>query len=541
MSISGLHITLLSGLFFAFFYHAWRRSTRLTLFLPARKAAAIAGVLAALAYSLLSGFEIPAQRTFYMLSTFAAMLLLSRNSAPSQMLATALMAVLLLDPWAVLAPGFWLSFGAVALIFYVSANRLERPHWLKEYGKVQWAMTVGLIPPLLALFQQLSLVSPLANAVAIPLISLQVVPLTLLGSLPTLDWVLHGAHLVLAACMAFLQLLDGLPLAVWTQHAPPAWTIGLGTLGALWLLAPRGFPLRHLGVLLLLPMFLIVPATPAQGAARLWVFDVGQELAVAVQTAQHALLFDTGPDYPGESDSGSRILVPALRGLGIDRLDTLLLSHGDLDHVGGNSSVLQALAVTRIVTSLEPGDPLLAGAHDIEPCRSGQSWEWDGVRFDILHPDWVPPGKRHDNDRSCALRIASGGHAVLLTGDIEKGAETRLLHQQPAAQHADLLVAPHHGSKSSSSPAFVGAVDPGYVVFTAGYRNRFHHPHPAVFARYQQQGSTILRSDLDGAIAIELDGSGLCLKAWRHLHRRYWTHTTSLRTDGDSPPVAARV
>ena len=527
MSISGLHITLLSGLFFALTYHVWRRSTRLPLRLPARKAAALAGVIAALAYSLLSGFEIPAQRTFYMLGTFAAMLLLSRNVAPSQMLAAALLAVLLLDPWAVLAPGFWLSFGAVALIFYVSANRLERPHWLKEYGRVQWAMTVGLIPPLLALFQQLSLVSPLANAVAIPLVSLLVVPLTLLGTLPGADWILHTAHLVLSLCIYLLHLLDGLPLAVWTQHAPPVWTLAIGTLGALWLLAPRGFPLRHLGIALLLPMFFIVPSTPAQGAARLWVFDVGQGLAVAVQTAQHALLFDTGPDYPGDSDSGSRILVPALRGLGIGRLDTLLLSHGDLDHVGGTASVLQAIPVGRIVTSLEADDPLLAGTQDIEPCHSGLSWEWDGVRFDILHPDQGQPGKRHDNERSCVLRITSGGHSVLLTGDIEKRAETRLLQQYPDGLHADLLVAPHHGSKSSSSPAFVGAVDPEYVVFTAGYRNRFHHPHPAVIERYQRQGATLLRSDLDGAIAIELDGSGLRLQAWRHVHRRYWTHTPS--------------
>lgn len=527
MSISGLHITLLSGLFFALTYHAWRRSPRLTLRFPARKAAALAGVIAALAYSLLSGFEIPAQRTFYMLGTFAAMLLLSRNVAPSQMLAAALLAVLLLDPWAVLAPGFWLSFGAVALIFYVSANRLERPHWLKEYSKVQWAMTVGLIPPLLALFQQLSLVSPLANAAAIPLVSLLVVPLTLLGTLPGTDWILHAAHLVLTLCIYLLHLLDGLPLAVWTQHAPPAWTIAIGALGALWLLAPRGFPLRHLGVLLLLPMFLIAPAAPAQGVARMWVFDVGQGLAVAVQTAQHTLLFDTGPDYPGESDSGSRILAPALRGLGIGHLDTLLLSHGDLDHVGGTTSVLQAIPVGRIVTSLQPDDRLLAGTQDIEPCHSGLSWEWDGVRFDILHPDPGASERRHDNDRSCVLRIVSGGHTVLLTGDIEKRAEAQLLQRHSGTLRADLLVAPHHGSKSSSSPAFVDAVAPDYVVFTAGYRNRFHHPHPTVVERYRRQGATLLRSDMDGAITIVLDGNGISLDAYRRSHRRYWTHTPS--------------
>jgi competence protein ComEC len=283
MSISGLHITLLAGMFFGLTYRLWRRSTRLTLWLPARKAAALVGVAAALAYSLISGFEIPAQRTFYMLSTFAGMLLLSRNVAPSQMLAAALLVVLLLDPWAVLAPGFWLSFGAVALIFYVSANRLSRPHWLMEYGKVQWAMSIGLIPPLLALFQQLSLVSPLANAFAIPLVSLLVVPLTLLGALPGFAWSLQLAHLALAFCMSLLRLLDDLPVSVWMQHAPPAWTVAAGVLGALWILAPRGFPLRAYGVILLLPMFLIRPQSPAPDSARIRVFDVGQGLAVAVQ------------------------------------------------------------------------------------------------------------------------------------------------------------------------------------------------------------------------------------------------------------------
>ena len=221
MSISGLHITMLSGLFFALTYWLWRRNARLTLRFPARKAAALVGLCAALGYALISGFEIPAQRTLYMLTAFAVMLLLSRNVSPGQMLAAALMVVLLADPWAVLSPGFWLSFGAVTLIFYVTANRLGQAHWLRTYGKVQWAMMIGLIPPLLALFQQLSLVSPLANALAIPLVSFVVVPLTLLGTLPLLDWLLPLAHLALALCMAFLQWLDRLPVAVWTQHAPP--------------------------------------------------------------------------------------------------------------------------------------------------------------------------------------------------------------------------------------------------------------------------------------------------------------------------------
>ncbi|MFH2134904.1 MAG: DNA internalization-related competence protein ComEC/Rec2 [Pseudomonadota bacterium] len=524
MSISGLHITMLAGMFFWLTYRLWRRSTRLTLRLPARKAAALVGVTVALAYSLISGFEIPAQRTFYMLSTFAGMLLLSRNVAPSQMLAAALLVVLLLDPWAVLAPGFWLSFGAVALIFYVSANRLGRPHWLMEYGKVQWAMSIGLIPPLLAMFQQLSLVSPLANAFAIPLVSLLVVPLTLLGTVPGFAWTLPLAHHALAFCMALLRLLDDLPVSVWAQHAPPAWSIGSGVVGALWILAPRGFPMRAFGVILLLPMFLIEPAKPAPDSARIWVFDVGQGLAVAVQTQHHSLLFDTGPDYAGETDSGNRILVPALRGSGIARLDTMILSHGDIDHIGGTESVLQAIPTERILTSMDANDSRLSGKQNIGSCHDGMRWDWDGVHFEVLHPPEAASAKRHDNDQSCVLRIGAGEHHILLTGDIERISEERLFQLHTDKLKSDLLVAPHHGSRSSSSPSFVAAVAPQHVVFTAGYRNRFHHPHPEVSGRYVKQGSRIMRSDRDGAIIIDLRPSGIELEAYRHSHRRYWSH-----------------
>jgi len=528
MSISGLHITMLSGLFFALTYWLWRRSARLTLLFPARKAAALLGVLAALGYSLISGFEIPAQRTLYMLATFAAMLMLSRNIAPSQMLAAALTVVLLADPWAVLSAGFWLSFGAVTLIFYVTANRLGQPHWLKTYGKVQWAMMVGLIPPLLALFQQLSLISPVANALAIPLVSFVVVPLTLLGALPWLDWVLPLAHWALSLCMDFLHWLDQLPLAVWTQHAPPVWSIALGVVGAAWILAPRGFPLRAPGAILLLPMFLVTPEKPAPDSARILIFDVGQGLAVAVQTAQHTLLFDTGPDFSGEADSGNRILVPVLRALGIEQLDGLILSHGDLDHVGGTASVRQALAPGWIKTSMSADHPLLADASSVLPCRDGDVWQWEGVTFEMLHPGAASASrKQHDNDQSCVLRISIGTRHILLTGDIERASEARLLKQHPDKLPATLLVAPHHGSKSSSTPAFVSAVAPQQVVFTSGYRNRFHHPHPTVVARYVRQGAELLRSDRDGAILIEMNRDGLSLESWRRTHRRYWTHDAS--------------
>lgn len=524
MSISGLHITLLAGMIFALVYWLWQRSVRLTLLFPARKAAALAGLCAALFYTLISGYEVPAQRTLYMVATFTAMLMLSRNVSPAQMLAAALLVVLLADPWAVLSPGFWLSFGAVALIFYVTANRLHKHNWLVEYGKVQWAMTIGLIPPLLALFQQLSLVAPLANAFAIPLVSFLVVPLTLLGTLPPFEWMLYLAHQALALCMWLLGMLDKLPYVVWVQHAPPAWTVVAGIVGALWILAPRGFPMRGLGSLLLLPMFLIAPPAPEEGAARITVFDVGQGLAVAVQTRGHALLYDTGPDYSGDADSGNRILLPALHGMGIMQLDILVLSHDDSDHIGGTESVLQGLPVKNILSPLPDTHPKLQPATHTEACADGKKWEWDGVHFEILHPAETDDTKpfEHDNERSCVLRVSSGAHSVLLVADIESLSEQRLLQLHRDDLSATLLVAPHHGSKSSSSQAFVDAVHPRHVVFTAGYRNRFGHPREEVVERYRVAGSELLRSDEDGAVSIEMDAQVFKLERYRKSHARYW-------------------
>lgn len=527
MSISGLHITMLAGLGFALTYWLWRRSVRLILLLPARKAAALAALLVALGYALLSGFAVPAQRTVYMVAAVAAALWLNRNFSLGQILGIALLGVLIPDPWAVISPGFWLSFGAVALILYVTAHRLKPSHSLEEYGKVQWAMTVGLTPMLLGLFQQVSLVSPLANALAIPLVSLIVVPLTLLGAVLPLDAPLWLAHSVMSWVMVLLEWLNGLPLAVWTQHAPPAWTVVAGMLGVLVILLPRGFPARWLGFLLLLPMFLNTPEPPAAGTLRLVIFDVGQGLAVAAQTRHHTLLYDAGPDFSNDADSGNRMLIPALRASGINQLDGLMLSHDDSDHTGGAASVMQGMPVGWLSSSLPEGHPLFLMAANKRRCMDGQSWQWDGVSFEILHP---APGSyerriRRDNDQGCVLRISIGDRHILLTADIEQESELRLLREHAAKLPAAMLVVPHHGSKTSSTDGFVRAVSPDYAVFTVGYRNRFGHPKQEVVQRYAENGAQLLRSDQDGAILVEMDAQGLQVERYRKSHRRYWTHT----------------
>lgn len=534
MSISGLHITMLSGIGFALVYWLWRRSTRLTLWLPARKAAVIAACLTALGYSLLAGFGVPAQRTVYMVSAVACALWMNRNFSLAQIMSIALLSVLIADPWAVLAPGFCLSFGAVALILYTTAHRIgrlsgagEAPSLpsrlrtvLREYAIVQWAMSIGLIPLLLALFGQLSLVSPLANAFAIPLVSLLVVPLTLLGAALPGEIPLWLAHIVTDLTMIPLQALSDLP--VWTQHAPPAWSVVVGVLGVLWILAPRGFPARCLGLLLMLPMFLNGPEPPAPGTASVIVFDVGQGLSAAILTRHHALLYDTGPDYSGDADSGKRILIPNLQSLGIRTLDGMMLSHNDTDHTGGTASVLQAMPVSWLSSphALSFVAPLNT---DVRRCHDGTSWNWDGVQFDILNPDPDSQSARVQ-DNSCVLRIGTGNQHILLTGDIEKRGEQRLLAQHAEQLPANLLVVPHHGSASSSGIDFVAAVLPDYAVFTSGYRNRFGHPRAEILQRYADSGATLLRSDRDGAILIEMNARDIRVESCRKTHRRYWTH-----------------
>lgn len=521
MSISGLHITMLAGLGFTITYALWRRSERLTLSLPARKAATIAGVIIALCYALIAGFSIPAQRTFFMLTVIALALWAGRNVSIVRVLALALLVVIILDPWAVLSPGFWLSFSAVAIIAYALGGRIQRPHWLKEVVHVQWAISLGLVPLLLVLFNQVSIISPVANAFAIPMVSLIVVPLTLAGSVLPLDWLLNVAHAVMSACMWLLEWLASSPISTWQQHAPPIWTMLLAIIGIVWVLLPRGFPMRWLGVVALMPLFLVEPARLPAGAMSVVVLDVGQGLAVVVRTATHTLLYDTGPRYSMQSDSGGRIVVPFLRGEGVRRLDGMVVSHDDNDHAGGMSSLLSQIPVAWLKSSL-PQSKINSIEVKHEPCTAGQYWTWDEVRFEMLHPPQDSDGNQvRDNDRSCVLRISSRHGSLLLPGDIERDAERDLVGAHELA--SDVLVVPHHGSKTSSTEEFIGNVQPQIAIFTVGYLNRFGHPKEAVIERYQRAGSQLYRTDQHGALLIDFSkDTGIDIRRWRSEGRRYW-------------------
>lgn len=522
MSISGLHITMLAGLGFSLVHVLWCRSEKLALALPARKAATLAGVLIALAYALIAGFSVPAQRTFFMLLVIALALWSGRNVSIARTLALALLVVVVLDPWAVLAPGFWLSFGAVAMIAYALGGRLQRPHWLREAVQVQWAVSLGLVPLLLVLFHQVSIISPIANAIAIPLVSLVVVPLTLAGSLLPLSWLLALAHEVMAMCMAGLQWLAALPLSTWQQHAPPVWTLPLALVGVCWILLPRGFPMRWLGLIALMPMLFLRPVPLANGTMQATILDVGQGLAVVVQTAAHTLVYDTGPRYSTQSDSGARIVVPFLRGAGVRRVDAMVVSHHDNDHAGGMASVLAQIPVEQVVSSFLDESLGMAKAKHTS-CVAGQSWTWDGVRFDMLHPAAGSYQKRiKDNDRSCVLRVSTRYGSLLLPGDIERRAERDLVRGMQISA-SDVLVVPHHGSKTSSTAEFIEQVRPQIAIFTVGYRNRFGHPKPSIVERYQHAGSQLYRTDRDGALLLDIDDTGtVAVRRWRAEARRYW-------------------
>ncbi len=528
VSISGLHITMLAGLAFGFVRFFWRRSPYLMMRLPTRKAAVLAGAMTALAYALIAGFSVPSQRTFYMLLVFAVALWSGRQLVISQVLAIALFIVVLLDPWAVNAPGFCLSFGAVAMLAYALGARIGEIHWFKAAMQTQWAVTIGMLPLLLVMFNQTSIISPIANAFAIPLISFVVTPLALLGSFLPFDLPLNLSYQALDIGMIALKWLNQLPMATWQQHAPATWTLLPAMLGMLWLLLPRGFPMRWMGVIGFLPMLLIAPIKPNLGDMKVTILDVGQGLSVVVQTATHTLLYDAGPKYNEQSDAGSRIVVPFLRGEGIAKIDGFIVSHNDIDHSGGMSSVLALMPVVWLASSFSAQIKTPETQKKIA-CFAGQVWVWDNVHFEVLHPalESDDDKKITDNNRSCVVKVTSQAGSLLLTGDIEKAAEMALLNSIPEKLKSDVLTVPHHGSKTSSTVGFIAAVAPSVSVFTTGYLNRFGHPKPLIVERYQSYGGIMRRSDYDGALQIDFVNNlqvknKISLVSWRNQHQTYW-------------------
>ncbi len=546
MSISGLHVTMFAWLAGIAVGWAWRRSARAMFALPAPLAARWGGLAAALGYAMFCGWGVPAQRTVWMLALVTVLAGLGLHWPWALVLLSAAALVTALDPWALLQPGFWLSFVAVGLLM---ASEPARPGpdagaaapdgwrgWPVRLARAaqgglrtQVVATLGLTPLGLLFFQQVSLVGLAANLVAIPLVTLLITPLALLGAFAAPLWALGAA--VLQGLIRLLEWLAAWPGAVWVVPAAPPWAQVAGMLGAALLVLPLPWRLRLLAVPLVLPLLMPPIERPAMGRFELLAVDVGQGTAVLVRTRTHLLAYDAGPQYSRDSDAGQRVLLPLLRARGERRIDTLLLSHRDSDHVGGARALLAGLPVGRVLSSLEPQHPLLALAAAPARCEAGQAWEWDGVRFELLRPpaDAYGTGLK-PNAMSCVLRVAAGDATALLTGDIEREQEAALVALQPAALRSDVLVVPHHGSRTSSTPAFLAAVQPQFAVFQAGYRNRFGHPAPEVVERYRRLGIPWVASPDCGAWRWR-SGEALPGVCERDDARRYWHH----RPASDAP------
>ncbi len=521
IAISGLHIGLIAGLV----YFLLQRGL---VWLPYGKGvhrfiAIGLSLTAAWLYAALAGFSLPTRRALIMLVFVMLALGWRRHLRKSAIIALAVLIVLVLDPLAVLSAGFWLSFLAVIVILSALAGRIKKERFYRTALRVHLVAALGLLPILALFFQQFSIVAPLANIIAVPVVTLLVVPLIfcllpLLIFWPTLAGVLQqGLQSILRILWHYLQWLSQLDWAVYEVSKPGMVALVFALTGIGLFLLPRGTPGRHLSVFLLLPLFYPGPAHPPHGEVRLTLLDVGQGLSVVVETRQHTLLFDAGARYNAHSDKGRMVVLPYLQSRGIHRLDGVIVSHGDNDHIGGVYSVLNTLPYSAVISSV----PEKLARYRAEFCQAGQQWHWDGVTFSLLLPlAMQTPGS--DNNRSCVLMIESRRFKFLLPGDIEQAAENELIEKYGQNLTADVLIAPHHGSKTSSSEAFLQQLDADYVLIPAGYRNRFGFPHAVVLQRYRKRGIEWLTTAETGAVIVQTANNRLNIKTSRKEAGHYW-------------------
>ncbi len=526
LAISGLHISMVAALL------AWWGGR--LVWLPgaqrrgwtAVRGKASMGVFGAVTYSCLAGLSVPTQRTLIMLCVFFAARWCRRELGVGNSLGLSLIAILLWDPFAPLAAGAWLSFVAVAVILLASGGQLGRAGVLRGFTHVQLAVTIGMAPLVIAAFSALSLISPLANAMAVPLFTLVLVPLVLIGTMLSAFSLSAGSALLglatklLAGCWPGIEWLASLPLAVWHVPSLPLPVFVALLVGAWLLVIPAIWPVRVAALLLCAPAMLHRPSAPLPGEFELTMLDVGQGLAVSVRTRSHTLVYDTGPAFRSGRDTGELVVLPFLHSIGVRYIDMLMVSHADLDHRGGLLTLLRSMPTRQLLLgpSLRPSE--IATALNVGGCRAGERWQWDGVTFDVLHPGNA--SYRSDNDSSCVLRITGSGGSALLTGDVESLAESDIVNRGLPA--TDIVIVAHHGSRSSSTPALVAAAHAKYALFSAGYRNRWGFPKSDIVARWQQSGASGLSTIDSGAILMTVGARGVAPPTrYRDSHRHYWS------------------
>ncbi len=527
VAIAGLHIGLVASIAFIFVQFLWRFSRRLPLIIPAKEAGIIFGLLVGFIYGAVSGFSIPTQRSLVMLVIFSLAILLRRHTKAWNAWLWSLFLVLIINPLAVLTIGFWLSFSAVASIIYVSSGRIKAtPSHLSKFWRMQFTVTLALLPFTLLFFQQVSLVTIVANLVAMPGVCLVIVPMSLLGAIFLLisnnigGWILWGSAKLLHLIWWWLTFLSQHFSCSWYHPIYNWWILAASIIGILILLAPRGFPARFIGLLWLVPLLFYVPPSPSIDK-QVWftLLDVGQGLAAVVQTKNHVLLYDTGPKF-FDNDAGTSVIIPYLRQEGIKSIDTMVVSHGDSDHSGGAEAILKGVPVGRILTSV-PGK-FVSYQKLAASCEASQHWQWDGVDFYMLSP---PTNSfLEGNNASCVLKITNGINSILLTGDIEREAEKLLVENYQTELKSTVLVAPHHGSATSSTEELISAVKPQYVVFPAGYKNRFHFPNKKVVARYIKNNAILFNAFQTGAITFKFTDKSdiLEVNSYREKVRCFW-------------------
>jgi len=549
MAISGLHIAMVAMLF------AWlvrRIARRLPLQQWGTNAIALecaSGMSAAVLYSLLAGLSVPTQRTLVMLCVYFGMRWRRRQVASLQGFALALLGVLLVDPLAPLAAGFWLSFGAVVAIFIGFGGRMHidsRPaSRVRDYVTMQAVVTVGMTPLVVGAFGNVSLISPLVNLVVIPIFTVLLVPIILFGSVLVSVQVNLGAPLLQLASL-ILELLwptwewaASLPLALWHLPQLPWAMVMLLCAGCVLCIAPSAWVLRVAGVALCVPAATWAPPAPVPGGFELTLLDVGQGLAVVVRTRSHVLVYDTGPSFRSGRDTGELVVLPYLYSRGVRRIDMVVASHGDADHVGGLQSLLRGLPTARVLAG--PSVQMLRSSQPpFERCAFGQSWRWDEVEFAVLHPGaQAVQSKTKDNDTSCVLTVRGRYGAATIFGDIEREGEMQLLREH-RVQPADIAVVPHHGSRTSSTPALIEAVHAGYALIGAGAGNRWGFPKPDVLARWRERGARTFVTASGGAISVTVGEQGVeTPRLHRVTRRRYWQPVPAAAENAATEGVAA--
>lgn len=501
MAIGGLHLGMLAGFVASLVSLIWRRSCQLIQIVSVKTATFFSAWLVCLLYAGIAGLGLATLRAFLMSTAMIVAFFIRHRVSVWQTYALAMFIVLIAHPLVVLLPEFWLSFLTIAFIVFGVSGRPLLKKWQHGY-RLQYYISLGLVPVSLYFFQAVTLTGMLVNLIAIPWLGLTILPFCLMAEILVLFYPMAAeaclwvAGKSLAGLWSFLTFFSNQSFFIYHHSLTTGFSLFFVTMGLLLLLSPRGTSFRLLGFLLISPLFFsnIAPVKPGQ--FNLQVLDVGQGLSVVIQTAHHVLVYDAGGHLHPNDDKGEQVVLPYLRYQGISRIDTLLISHGDNDHAGGALTLIRHLPVISILTSVPEQFKFEATTR----CERGQHWQWDGVQFLVLSPASSFGFK--GNNASCVLMVNNGSLRVLLPGDIQRETEMQLLALNTPLK-ADILVAPHHGSATSSTSAFINAVSPRYVVFSTGFHNHYHLPHPVIVSRYKKTGALGINTATVGAIFFD--------------------------------------